>query len=137
MYPFLSKLVRKYPTPSIIISFIGSFGSMYIINVFFQPHLTQMTLICRWFPTVNIFAFVLGIFIIQRGIYPKTSHKSAILTYIAELSFYIFLLHNIFWRTIYRKPSGLPAYIMVVTMFAIALMCIDKTIQYKLNKYLK
>jgi peptidoglycan/LPS O-acetylase OafA/YrhL len=136
-FPFMSKIIKKYPSISIISFTALSFLSMYLVNIYLQPLFPKMILICRWFPTVNLFAFALGIFIVQQKLYPKITHNIKSLTTLSEFTFYIFLVHNIFYSFILKRPQGLPQYIMIVIAFSLLLMTIDRFIQKLSKKYIK
>lgn len=135
VFPFLSKTMEKNPEPIIFLLFIISLTLTYFINTTpnsanFGPYSTY---VARWFPFCYLFYLGIGIFIAQKGYYPKWQDKTGIVTYLGKLSFYIFLFHlPVIYFAMYMKN---PVFLILVAPVSIIVMKIDDKIQFFLKKF--
>jgi len=96
LYPFLSKIIKKHPTRSIIILFIVSLLSRYLIS----RHGILPYRALEWFPLCRIFEFSLGIYLAHMipgipGVSPAPQGIFiSIITLLGKLSFPLFLVHH-------------------------------------------
>lgn len=122
IFPFLSMAIKKYPEFTLI--------SCLIVNVacanWIWVNSWGGVMGYRWFPLCNIFFFAAGIYIIEKGFYPKSLHNSAPIIFLSEISFYIFLTHfNLptIWGLYY---FGLPVYLICMSGYGYWLMVVDQ-----------
>jgi peptidoglycan/LPS O-acetylase OafA/YrhL len=92
LFPYLSKIVRKYQLSSLLLFIIVSYLSRYLLFTYYSP---TLNLLYRWFPLCNLFEFCLGIYIVQNKFYPKNEKDHPIIRQLADLSYYVFLFHVI------------------------------------------
>lgn len=86
LYPMISKILRGYGFPSLFFIILLS----YFIGMSFPGGDWGVK---YWCPLTRLPAFALGIYIIQKGAYPKIETKSFIIKFLSELSFPIFLIN--------------------------------------------
>lgn len=127
MFPILSKSVKIYPHITMIFCVIISIVSLIVISDYQWGGLGAI----RWFPLCNLMWFCGGIYIIKNGLFPKNTHKDPALTYVAELSFYVFLIHS---AVMYLLKINIVFYIISVILISAGIMCIDNIIQKKLSR---
>jgi peptidoglycan/LPS O-acetylase OafA/YrhL len=126
IYPLLTGLIKKHPHFVLISTGIISFGLAWTFNTF---HIGANT--AWWSPSSYLVWFSLGIFIVQREMYPQIQHSSQILKYMSDLSFPIFLMHQtLLIYTSYNIISGVAALIL----FSAMLLALDEKIQSFIKK---
>lgn len=91
IFPYLSKAVKRYELTSLAVFFIVTYASRYycVINS------ASLNLLWRWMPICNLFEFCLGIYLVQKKLYPKSTGDYPVIRTLSELSFYVFLFHVI------------------------------------------
>jgi len=92
LYPWLSRLVSRYQLAAIAGLCLVSWGARSLVLTYNIIPLDQFW---RWFPLFNAFEFCLGIYIVQKGWFPKKANTSRIIRLLADLSFYVFLFHTL------------------------------------------
>lgn len=133
LFPIISKEMGKRPSIVMVILFIVSMGSTYLLNItFHNSGIPYAIFIARWFPLCNIFYFCLGICIVKYRLYPKWQDQTGALSWLSELTFYVFLFHYPLLNI--SKTAGRPAYLAVVILISIAAMTIDNKIQKLLKE---
>jgi peptidoglycan/LPS O-acetylase OafA/YrhL len=131
LFPFLSASIRKYPyTMLFLITFVEIF-TRYALNTGYFPLL--MSSPDRWLPFCNFLEFGLGIWIVQQGFYPKWTCKSHWIRVLAELSFYVFLIHYLGLMMNLLNVS-LVFYLVAVALVAWLMMTGDQKIQACLKR---
>lgn len=125
LFPLLAASIRKNPIIAILFIAVIQFTFRYLVsNGIVNLGPGGMS----WFPLCNILEFSLGILIIQQGIFPKWINDSAELRFLADISFYVFLMHLI-------KPivplikTDLILYFITVSLLSWMLMLADGRIQ--------
>jgi len=142
LYPYLSKIVKKYQLRSLLLFMIISYLSRYLL---FTYNTSTLNLLSRWFPLCNLFEFCLGIYIVQNKIYPDNNKYHPIIHQLADLSFYVFLFHVIINEVFFSMYSmGFPtlldyviAYLELMGILILVswiAMIIDKRIQQTILK---
>ena len=115
LFPYLSKIVKKYQLAAILAFLLVSFVSRYL---FYTYSGILPDLLWYWFPLCNLFEFSLGIYIIQKQFYPKNQNKYPIVLLLVDLSFYVFLFHMlIIWGIARFLPTTGPL-IFVCSVYA-------------------
>ncbi len=89
IYPLIAESTRKW-------GYVALLG-LLIISVLSRWYLGQIEgngRMIDWFPLCRVFEFGLGVFIVERELFPKalTTHK--VVYILSNLSFYIFLIHS-------------------------------------------
>ena len=131
LFPFISSSIRKYPYLMLFLIAFVEISIRYTFNIYQFPMLGAGT--DRWLPVCNLLEFGLGIWIVQRGFYPKWTYDNPMIGFIADISFYVFLIHIVSGMKILMTAS-LPFYFTAVVMLAWLLMLGDQKIQAWLKK---
>lgn len=92
LFPFFSRLIRKYKLCALIGFCIISWGLRVVIST---TNLIPLNLFTYWFPLCNAFEFCLGIYIVQNKWFPSKKNIYPDIRKLADLCFYIFLFHII------------------------------------------
>jgi hypothetical protein len=130
-YPFLSSSIKKYPY---LMLFLIAFTEIALRCVFLNILVPGFAWgPDRWFPPCNFLEFGLGIWIVQQNIYPNRGYDNRIIIFLAEISFYVFLIHWIVGMPALMTAS-FPVYISVVGLLAWLMMLGDAEIQKQLKK---
>jgi peptidoglycan/LPS O-acetylase OafA/YrhL len=122
MYPILAEMLRRYPWQGIALLFLVSFGFKYIFSHY---GFLGMWLPYYTFPLCNVGFFGLGILAGQKGWYPRW-HTPKAVCFLAELSFYVFLTHELITRFWKISP---PLYVALVLLLSLGLWVVDEKIQ--------
>lgn len=113
LFPFLSFILKRWP------EFLLGASLLMFLFVVSDPHTIQY----------NLPMFILGMYVIHRGLYPKTLSESRVIFFLSELSFYVFLVHYsipAIWGMYY---SSIPVYLIIVIAISWWIMVIDSKIQ--------
>lgn len=89
IYPFVAHIIRTHCHIALLSLLIVSIWSRW----FFGQEIDPAIRVTEWFPLCRIFEFALGIFIVEKGIYPKALTNSKPIYLLSNLSFYLFLTH--------------------------------------------
>ena len=131
MFPLVSAAIRRYPYQTLLAIGITEIYLRWAINTW---HIVVLNLNvgagARWFPLCNLLEFALGIYIIQQGLYPKWEHQSEPVAFLAEFTFYVFLVHTV-GALLDMAQDSLPVYLIVMLMLSWMLMLADQEIQKK------
>jgi len=92
MFPYLSKIVKKYQLTALAAIMGITYISRYLLYV---NNGIVPDLMWRWFPLCNMFEFCLGIYVVQKSLYPDNQMNHPFIHHLAELSFYVFLFHTV------------------------------------------
>ncbi|DBA34945.1 TPA_asm: O-acetyltransferase [Caudoviricetes sp. vir524] len=123
LYPFLSSSIKKYPYQMLcIIAFVEIF-TRYFVNVYSIGGTPD-----RWLPFCNFLEFGLGIWVVQQGFYPKWTSEGTTIPFLAEISFYVFLIHYPGSMLVIARQS-LPVYFIAVGLVSWLVMLGDREIQ--------
>jgi peptidoglycan/LPS O-acetylase OafA/YrhL len=120
MYPFIMPMFQKHGYIALFVLLVISVWSRW----FFGHDDGRLT---DWFPLCRVFEFGLGIFIVKRGVYPKTLTTSRAIYVLSSLSFYVFLIHYPLLFVIKTNPLLYATLVMLLSYFVYALD--DKLIQ--------
>ncbi len=141
LFPFLSKIVKKYQLTAILAFSLVGFVSRYL---FYTYSGIFPELLWYWFPLCNLFEFSLGIYVVQNQFFPKNKNKYPIILQLVDLSFYVFLFHMlIIWGIARFLPTTGPLIfvcLVYVGMWGIVfvvcwiIMIIDKQIQQTIRQ---
>jgi len=131
LFPVFSSAIRKYPAIMLCLFAFVEITSRYFLNVYHPPMLGYMP--DRYLPFCNFLEFGLGIFIVQQNIYPKTVTQSKIILYLAEISFYVYLVN--YYVVIRQLPAtDLIEYLVIVAVLAVLVKLGDDKVQEFLKK---
>ncbi len=134
LYPILSPAIRKYPAAMLVLLAVVEVFSRYFLTVNYFPSLGYLP--DRYLPICNLLEFGLGIFIVQQGFFPRTENKSPTVLFLAEISFYVYLVN--WYPAIHDLPAGnLVEYLVIVTVLAFVVMVSDERIQSIIRKKIK
>jgi peptidoglycan/LPS O-acetylase OafA/YrhL len=89
IYPFVAYLIRAHGNAALLALLIVSIWSRW----FFGQEIDPAIRATEWLPLCRIFEFALGIFIVEKGLYPKALTNSKPIYLLSNLSFYLFLIH--------------------------------------------
>jgi peptidoglycan/LPS O-acetylase OafA/YrhL len=95
LYPFFSRIVRKYGLGAVIGFWILSWGLRFLLVTY---NLVPLDSFYRWFPLCNAFEFCLGIYLVQISLFPKKENTSPVIRTLADISFYAFLFHFLVFK---------------------------------------
>jgi peptidoglycan/LPS O-acetylase OafA/YrhL len=133
LFPFLSASIRKYPYLMLFLITFTEIFTRYFVNVIHFPLLG--TAPDRWLPVCNLLEFSLGIFFVQQNFYPKATYDSKIILFLADISFYVLLVHYLtnFREVLFFSPVF---YFFAVALFAWFVMLADQRVQNSIKKCL-
>jgi peptidoglycan/LPS O-acetylase OafA/YrhL len=124
LYPYMSNFLKENSYLGLAFLFILSFSFKYLFFIYGNFGMWAPS---YSFPLCNLIFFGLGIFIVQRKMYPH--YKSPVtISFISELSYYVFLLQmpmSLWWG---QDPSRL-MYLVLLLMASLILYILDKYIQ--------
>ena len=140
IFPVLSKSMDEYPYITISVIMLISVISTIFVNTYDAGFVGIDQQPDRSFPLCNLIEFGLGMFCVQQGLYPKTINKSGTVRFLADMSFYIFLIHQPIRYALYGTPANiwsvnawvfptLIEFIILVFAASFVLMKIDQKIQ--------
>lgn len=89
LYPYLSRFLKRNGLTGLALIFILSLV-VRVLLLLISPN----GLGFYWFPLSRLFEFAFGIYIVQTGFYPKTTHNSKTIQFVSDLSFPVFLVHS-------------------------------------------
>jgi peptidoglycan/LPS O-acetylase OafA/YrhL len=90
LFPFISKIVKKYQFYSIVVFLLISFSCRFFLLTY---NVVPLEFFFRWFPLCNLFEFGLGIYIVQNKLYPQNMTNHPTIHQLSDLSYYVFLFH--------------------------------------------
>jgi hypothetical protein len=131
LYPFLSASIRKYPYLMLFLIAVVEIVTRSYVNIIGVPALGIWP--DKWLPMCNLLEFCLGVWVVQQGFYPKWTYDNAVVFFLAEISFYVFLIHEI-GGIMTLATISLPIYIAVFGLIAWFMMLGDQRIQVWLKK---
>lgn len=83
-----------------------------------------------------LFEFVLGMFVVGKGLYFKRTHNNVLITWASEVSYYVFLLHPLIRNVMFSKdiselwhPRNFLFYLLVTLLLSSQLMSLDRLLQ--------
>ncbi len=129
-YPFLSASIREYPYQMLYLIAFTEIFFRFALNVMHVPVFGMSP--DRYLPICNLLEFSLGIFIVQQNFYPKWTHESRGVSVLAEVSFYVFLIHDIIVIMVGYAPVF---YFVSVAVLSWLVMLGDRQIQQVLKKW--
>jgi len=136
LFPFISKLMEERPGLVLAVLFVLSMLTTWWINTILENNPSDIALsMARWFPLCSLFYFGMGIYIVRKGYYPEWEDTTGIISWLGELSFYVFLFQSPV-RTVYMQ-NGIFLYLAVLGLVSFTAMMIDKKIQVKLLSFIK
>lgn len=124
LFPIVYITITIHPHFSLLSLFLIYVLSSLIMYYVFP----QYTGGSDWFPLVHLFEFGLGIYMTQRGLYPKFS-SPRIVAFLGVLSFYIYLVHSPLLSVIFYIEYPLMWYIALCLFFGWVFYSFDNTIQ--------
>jgi peptidoglycan/LPS O-acetylase OafA/YrhL len=146
VFPVLSGFMEKKPFMTLGVLLLISAVSTVAVNTYGAGFVGIDQQPDRSFPLCNLFGFGLGIFCVRQNLYPGTVNTSKTVRLLADMSFYLFLVHQPIRYAVYGTPGNIwgenawifPAFAeFVVLTFAASfvLMAVDKKIQGYLGKF--
>jgi peptidoglycan/LPS O-acetylase OafA/YrhL len=144
VFPILSKSMDKDPYLTILVILLISIVSTIFVNTYGAGFVGIDQQPDRSFPLCNLIEFGLGVFCVQQNLYPKTVNTSKTVRLLADMSFYIFLIHQPIRYALYGNPENiwgvhawvfptLIQFIVLVFVASFVLMVIDQKIQVYLG----
>jgi hypothetical protein len=128
LYPLLLYPMKKHPNISLISFFFISLASRWIMYYVFPMFGGGWD----WFPSCRLFNFGLGIYLIQKGLFPKAISNRTI-TFVSAMSYYVYLLtYPLVLATNY--DGGIFFFVAGMVVFSLLLYAFDSFIK---NLYLK
>lgn len=127
LFPFISSSMKRYPILTLTLMAIVTFGSRYFFSFAGYGGLE----VIRWLPECNLFMFGLGMVLVKYRAFPKTTHNNPVISYGANLSFYVFLISSFFWQI---ALVSLPLFVAAVLVSSTLLMWLDNIIQVQIAK---
>lgn len=139
VFPFLLKAVRRYPNTTLAVSLIVTLIFRLITpseSMSFLGFPGGASLLDRVIFPCFIFEFTLGMYIVQKKLYPKKMYSNAFLFFMADVSYFVFLTHqfvraylgehnpNTFWMA-----SSYVPYLCTVIVVATIFMYSDRFMQ--------
>ena len=115
MYPHIMRSIEKHGIYALFAILVISVWSRW-----FFGHEAGRPM--EWFPLCRVFEFGLGIFIVEKGIYPKTLTTSKAISILSNLSFYVFLIH---FPLLFVAKNNLVLYLMLVMLVSYILYILD------------
>ena len=131
-FPFLSASIRKYPVLTLVLIAFVEIFLRYTLITHSVPGFDSRA--ARWLPFCNFLEFGLGIWIVQNGLYPKWTYDNRLIGFLADISFYVFLVHLVSGMKEALIPASLPLYFVAVALLAWLLMVGDQKVQGWLKK---
>lgn len=131
LFPLLSHLCKKNPEIFIAFSLFVSLSSRFYFSIS-----GDKTDAVRWFPLCALFEFSLGIYIIKRELYPKLVNNSKTISWLSDLTFYVFLIH---YPILFLNQPGLKYLLFYIsTVFVLSCMAwvLDEKIHEKIDAHL-
>jgi len=129
LFPLLYVEMRERPLAAMTALILISVGSMFVLTSCGYDPLQGMT---RWFPLCNAPVFAAGILCAHRGWYPSLRTSNEDLYVLAEMSFFAFLYHPLFF---YIRDFWLHASVVVVVAYAA--MRVDGLVAKKVREWLR
>jgi peptidoglycan/LPS O-acetylase OafA/YrhL len=144
IFPLLSKSMEKFSYQTLIIILIISVLSTIYVNTNGAEFVGIDQQPDRSFPLCNLIEFGLGVFLVQQNLYPKTTNTSYTVRLLADMSFYIFLIHQPIRYFLYGNPGdiwGVNAWVFPTLFEFIILVLVSSYIlmifDQKIQNYLK
>jgi peptidoglycan/LPS O-acetylase OafA/YrhL len=131
LYPFLSRMIDRSPEIWTIALVGFSLTCRAVFWMYNEPGSITYNF---WYnnPLRNLAFFVLGIYVIRRGLYPRWTHHSTVITWLSDMTFYIFLIQGPI--IVYGVWTQSPLLFVICTMTVGAmLMALDHEIQSRLR----
>jgi hypothetical protein len=139
VYPPLKKLVVHHPYATLIGAFIVTIVtrlalSGVVVNIMGFP--SPAFMLDRVLLPSFLFEFVLGMVLVEKGLYFKQTHNSNILAWASEVSYYVFLLHPLIRNVMFGSdssrlwhPRNFLFYLLVTILLSTQLMSLDRFVQ--------
>jgi peptidoglycan/LPS O-acetylase OafA/YrhL len=128
LYPFLFYAMKKHPNISLFSFFFVSLASRWIMYYIFPMFGSGWD----WFPTCRIFNFTLGIYVIQKGFFPKATSNRAI-AFLGMMTFYVFLVHFPILCVTSYDSIGIFYFLVDTAVFSFLLYLFDSFIKNHLK----
>lgn len=143
VFPLIYKALNKYPKLTLTLALLVTILSRILLAFPNQPFLgfpAGVEVLDRILFTNFLFEFTLGMAVMKYGWYPKKRYSSTALFYIADVSYFVFLVHqpirlylashnsSSFWAL-----SSLVPYLCTVLVVATLLMFFDGYLQRALD----
>jgi len=98
------------------------------VNLIIRP---QEGGVARWFLLCNLFYFAIGIFLVKKGCYLKWKEKTGVISFLGELSFFVFLYHMPLIPI--ASNAGILVYLAMLAGISTIAMIVDEKIQKTLR----
>jgi len=129
LYPLLFYAVEKHPNVSIFSFFFISLASRCIMFYEFPMFGSGWD----WFPTCRIFNFGLGIYLIQKGLFPK-ANSNRTFAFFGLMSFYVYLVSFPIMCATNYPYIGIFYFLAGTIVFSLLLYLLDNAIKSQLSK---
>jgi peptidoglycan/LPS O-acetylase OafA/YrhL len=146
LYPIISKFIDWNPVVAMIALILITYLSIAAILTFdATTGLNSSNYVIRWCPLSNLAIFGAGIFCIRTGFYPKITSNIAIIPFLAEISFFVFLYFRPIMDIVDFSKLGpiayppflLPLYFVILGGVCLVAMHIDKHIRTSISEKIK
>jgi peptidoglycan/LPS O-acetylase OafA/YrhL len=133
VYPVLIWAINKKPIWSMVILMqISVLSTILLVYFNFMGAADLSHGVTRWFPLCSLAVFGAGIFCIRTGGYPKVFiENTSLLTFFAEISFFVYLYHYNLWGF---AAINIWFYFGIVFGISYAAMIIDERIRLKIHE---
>jgi peptidoglycan/LPS O-acetylase OafA/YrhL len=143
-FPFILKATNKKPFMTIIVAFIISIMARLTVarlnGHYFMDFTSPLLYFDRVFFPCLLFEFTLGVLFVNKSFLTKFKHKSAKLSYVSDLSYYIFLTHVPYYYYInakvphsFWKPHIFVSYLVLVVGTSVILKVLDGKVQISIK----
>lgn len=132
LYPMLSKILKEYGFPALFFIILLSYfiGMSLPVGAQNTPY---------WCPLARLSDFTLGIYIIQKGAYPRYETKSQVIKFLSDLSFPMFLTNFFLARMFRILPDGnyinVVVYIFALFFFSLVIYYFDISFKIAYETY--
>jgi peptidoglycan/LPS O-acetylase OafA/YrhL len=124
LYPLLFYVMKKHPSISLLSFFFVSLASRYIMFYVFPMFISGWD----WFPACRIFNFALGIYLIQKGLFPKAISNRTI-AFLGTMSFYVYLVGFPIMCATNYESIGIFFFLAGTIVFSFLLYLFDNTVK--------
>lgn len=127
LYPLLHYAIKKHPNMSLLSFFFISLASRCMMYYLFPVYGSGWD----WFPLCRVFNFALGIYLIQRGFFPKALSNRAI-AFLGTMSFYVYLVHFPIMCATNLESIGIFYFLTGMIVFSFLLYLLDNALKKRL-----
>lgn len=125
VYPIVSEVLHSLGVIGLAMFFAISYETLNLISC-----IAPTGMDVYWFPLGRLFEFALGVYIVQKGLYPKSATNNSVIKLLSDLCFPVFLVHYILLPVITATPQiyylNVIAYIIAVGAVSVSMLMFVK-----------